>query len=141
MYFHLPKDSCYLGVSSYIQVSNVFQISMKSTEPVCQYELKAARDAMEVIQGKWRIPIVISLTYGTKRFGEICRDIPDISPKMLSQELKALEENKLISRTLHDTMPVTVEYALTPLGMSLRELLNELRNWGKHFRDEIVGKY
>lgn len=113
---------------------------MKSTEPVCQYELKAARDAMEVIQGKWRIPIVISLTYGTKRFGEIHRDIPDISPKMLSQELKALEENKLITRTLHDSMPVTVEYALTPLGMSLRELLNELRNWGKHFRGEIVGK-
>ncbi len=68
---------------------------MKSTEPVCQYELKAARDAMEVIQGKWRIPIVISLTYGTKRFGEIHRDIPDISPKMLSQELKALKSSHL----------------------------------------------
>jgi DNA-binding HxlR family transcriptional regulator len=54
---------------------------MKSTEPVCQYELKAARDAMEVIQGKWRIPIVISLTYGTKRFGEIHRDIPIFRPK------------------------------------------------------------
>ncbi len=113
---------------------------MKSTEPACQYELMAARDALEVIQGKWRIPIVISLTYGTKRFGEIHRDIPEISPKMLSQELKALEENKLITRTLYDRMPVTVEYALTPLGMSLQTLLVELRNWGKYFRKEIVGK-
>jgi DNA-binding HxlR family transcriptional regulator len=58
---------------------------------------------------------------------------------MLSQELKALEENKLITRTLLDSMPVTVEYALTPLGMSLRDLLNEMRNWGKHFRQEIIG--
>lgn len=113
---------------------------MKSSEAACQYELMAARDALEVIQGKWRIPIVISLTYGTKRFGEIYRDIPDISPKMLSQELKALEENQIITRTLHDRMPVTVEYALTPLGMSLQTLLVELRTWGKHFRKEIVGK-
>lgn len=111
---------------------------MKSTEPACQYELKAARDALEVIQGKWRVPIVISLTYGTKRFGEIHRDIPDISPKMLSQELKALEENQLITRTLHDSMPVAVEYALTPLGLSMKNLLVELRNWGQHFRQEIV---
>jgi DNA-binding HxlR family transcriptional regulator len=113
---------------------------MESKEPACQYELMAARDALEVIQGKWRIPIIISLTYGVKRFGEIQRDISDISPKMLSQELKALEENKLITRTLHDSMPVAVEYALTPLGMSMRDLLVELRSWGKHFRNEIVGK-
>ncbi|WP_421825742.1 winged helix-turn-helix transcriptional regulator [Larkinella sp.] len=53
--------------------------------------------------------------------------------------MKALEENKLITRTLYDSMPVTVEYALMPLGMSLRELLNELRNWGKYFRNEIIG--
>jgi len=111
---------------------------MKSTEPACQYELKAARDALEVIQGKWRVPIVIALTYGTKRFGEIHRDIPDISPKMLSQELKALEENRLITRTLHDSMPVAVEYALTPLGQSMKDLLVELRNWGRHFRQEVV---
>ena len=113
---------------------------MESKEPVCQYELMAARDALEVVQGKWRIPIIISLTYGKKRFGEIQRDIADISPKMLSQELKALEENKLITRTLYDSMPVTVEYALTPLGMSMKSLLVELRSWGKHFRKEIVGK-
>ena len=113
---------------------------MKSKEITCQYELKAARDALEVIQGKWRIPILISLIYGNKRFGEIHRDIGDISPKMLSQELKALEENKLITRTLYDSMPVTVEYALTPLGKSMKKLLVELRLWGKHFRSEIIGK-
>ena len=106
----------------------------------CPFRLRASRDALEIIQGKWRIPIIISLTYGTKRFGEIQRDIADVSPKMLSQELKALEENKIISRTLYDSMPVTVEYSLTPLGQSMNKLLDELLNWGNHFRKEIVGK-
>jgi DNA-binding HxlR family transcriptional regulator len=106
----------------------------------CPLRLRASRDALEIIQGKWRIPIVISLTYGVKRFGEIQRDIGDVSPKMLSQELKALEENKIISRILYDSMPVTVEYSLTPLGQSMNKLLDELLNWGNHFRKEIVGK-
>lgn len=94
---------------------------------------------MEVIQGKWRIPIIISLVYGDKRFGEIQRDIGDISPKMLSKELKVLEDYRIITRTVFDSMPVSVEYSLTPLGRSMRQLLLELRNWGKHFRQEIIG--
>ena len=98
------------------------------------------RDALEVIQGKWRIPIILALTFGDKRFGEIQKNIVDISPKMLSQELKALELNKIISRTLFDSMPVTVEYSLTPLGKSLQKMMNELLDWGVHFRKENVRK-
>jgi DNA-binding HxlR family transcriptional regulator len=113
---------------------------MEHREQVCQFKLMASRDALEVIQGKWRIPIIISLTYGNKRFGEIQRDIEDISPKMLSQELKSLEMNKIIKRTLYDTMPVTTEYSLTQLGLSMNTLLEEILNWGIHFRKEIVGK-
>ncbi|MFY8111325.1 helix-turn-helix domain-containing protein [Flavobacterium sp.] len=113
---------------------------MNNKEQLCQYKLMASRDTLEVIQGKWRIPIIISLTYGNKRFGEIQRDIADISPKMLSQELKSLEMNKIIKRTLHDTMPVTTEYSLTPLGLSMNNLLDEMLKWGIHFRNEVVGK-
>ena len=113
---------------------------MKSKEAACQHGLMAARDTLEVIQGKWRIPIIISLTYGDKRFGEIQKDISDISPKMLSQELKALEENKIITRTLYDSMPVTVEYSLTPLGRTMQKLLLELVKWGEYFRKEIISK-
>jgi len=109
-------------------------------EVACPQRLRASRDAMDVIQGKWRIPIIISITYGKKRFGEINRDIADISPKMLSQELKALEENKIITRTLYDSMPVAVEYSLTELGLSLNTLLEELLTWGLHFREAILGK-
>lgn len=113
---------------------------MSQKEAMCQHKLMVTRDALEVIQGKWRLPIVLALTFGVKRFGEIQRDIADISPKMLSQELKALEENKIITRTVYDTMPVTVEYSLTPLGASMKKMLDELLNWGSHFRKEVVGK-
>ena len=104
----------------------------------CEHKLKVTRDALEVIQGKWRIPIIISLLYGDKRFGEISKDIDEISPKMLSQELKALEENKIVVRTVYDTMPVTVEYSLTELGKSLKKPLGELTSWGSHFRKAIL---
>ena len=113
---------------------------MNQKGEVCQQRLMVTRDTLEVIQGKWRVPIILALTFGNKRFGEIQREIVDISPKMLSQELKALEENKIITRTLYDSMPVTVEYSLTPLGKSMKKLLNEILNWGTHFRKEIVGK-
>jgi DNA-binding HxlR family transcriptional regulator len=113
---------------------------MSQKDDVCQHRLMVTRDTLEVIQGKWRLPIIISLTHGNKRFGEIQRDIADISPKMLSQELKALETNKIITRTLYDSMPVTVEYSLTPLGKTMHKLLDEILNWGLHFRKEILGK-
>jgi DNA-binding HxlR family transcriptional regulator len=63
----------------------------------------------------------------------------DISPKMLSQELKALEENKIITRTLYDSMPVTVIYSLTPLGRSMKKLLDEILNWETHFEKKLWG--
>ncbi|RFM32819.1 winged helix-turn-helix transcriptional regulator [Chitinophaga silvisoli] len=113
---------------------------MKTTGTDCQYEMIAAQDALELIQGKWRIPIVLSIVYGNKRFGEIRRAVSNISPKMLSQELKALEENKIITRQLYDTMPITVEYSLTPLGASMRQLLVELLNWGTCFRKALIDK-
>lgn len=113
---------------------------MNQKHIVCQHKLMISRDALEVIQGKWRLPIIIALTFGNKRFSEIQKDIVDISPKMLSQELKSLEQNKIITRTMYDSMPVTVEYSLTPLGVSMKKMLEELLNWGVHFRKEIIGK-
>lgn len=113
---------------------------MNQKNDVCQYRLLVMRDTLEVIQGKWRLPIIISLTNGPRRFGEIQRDISDISPKMLSQELKALETNKIITRTLFDSMPVSVEYSLTPLGKTMNGMMEEILNWGVHFRKEITGK-
>ncbi len=113
---------------------------MNQKEEVCKQKMRVTRDALVVIQGKWRLPIIIALTFGDKRFGEIKKDIMDISPKMLSQELKALEMNKIIKRTLYDSMPVSVVYSLTPLGESMQKMLDELLDWGIYFRKEIIGK-
>lgn len=113
---------------------------MSIKKELCQHKLLVLSDTMEVIQGKWRLPIIISLLHGNKRFGEIQKDIADISPKMLSQELKALEINKIISRTLYDSMPVTVEYSITELGRTMNKMLDEILNWGVHFRKENVSK-
>lgn len=110
----------------------------KRSIPACPLRQRASRDALDAISGKWKVPIIISLTYGVKRFGEIQRDVDTISPKMLAQELKDLEAGKLITRTVHDTMPVTVEYALTPLGQSLQPLLDVLLDWGTLYRKQML---
>ena len=110
------------------------------TEASCQYKLKASRDALEVLQGKWRLPIIIALSEGTKRFGVIQQDIADISPKVLSQELKALERFEIVKRITDSEIPNKVEYLLTPLGQSLYPLLNEVLQWGIHFRNTVMHK-
>jgi len=107
---------------------------------VCQSRLKASRDAIEAVQGKWRIPILVCLSFGERKFGEIRKEIPDISPKMLSQELKLLEENNLIHRKVQPSTPVSIIYSLSALGMSMEKLLEELLQWGMHFRKESLKK-
>lgn len=97
-------------------------------------------DAVEILRGKWKLPIIASLFFGTKRFSEIAGDIPQITDRMLSKELKDLEMNDLVKRTIHNTFPVTVDYSLTEHGESLRGLINELRTWGTTHREHIIAK-
>ena len=67
------------------------------------------------------------------------RQIPKITARMLSKELKELEINQLVKRTVYDTIPVTVEYELTPYGNSLQDVLMALRDWGVKHRNRIIG--
>ncbi len=104
-------------------------------------EMRAVRDSMDVLNGKWKIPILSSLCYYNKRrFSDILKDTPGISNRMLSKELKELEINKLIERTIIDTKPITVEYRLTEHGKTLRTLINHLTDWGIAHRKIIIGK-
>ena len=104
-------------------------------------EMMAIHDAMDVLSGKWKIYIVSSIChYNKRRFSDILNDIPGISNKMLSKELKELEINKLIERTVLDTHPVTVQYALTKHGKTLQTIIDNLTSWGINHRREIVGK-
>ena len=104
-------------------------------------EMRSVQDSMDVLSGKWKIPIISSICYYNKRrFSDILNDIDGISNRMLSKELKELEINKLVSRTVLDTQPVTVEYQLTDHGLTLRTIINHLTEWGAQHRKIIIGK-
>lgn len=104
-------------------------------------EMMAVHDAMDVLSGKWKIYIISSIChYNKRRFSDILNDVDGISNKMLSKELKELEINKLIERTVLDTHPVTVQYQLTKHGETLKTIINNLTEWGIQHRREIIGK-
>jgi DNA-binding HxlR family transcriptional regulator len=104
-------------------------------------QIRAVHDAMDVLNGKWKISIISSVCYYNKRrFSDILQDVEGISNKMLSKELKDLEINKLLKRTVLDTQPVTVEYQLTDYGLTLKNVIDTLAEWGTEHRKVIIGK-
>ncbi|WP_428660328.1 winged helix-turn-helix transcriptional regulator [Runella sp.] len=109
-------------------------------EGECLNMIRPVKDALEVLNGKWKLPIIISLSFGNKRFSEMAREIPNITDRMLSKELRDLEMNELVKRTVYDSVPVVVEYSLTEYGDSLDSVINELRNWGLQHRKRIFAK-
>lgn len=100
----------------------------------------AVNDTLNVISGKWKLPILGTLMYGKKRFKEMERDIPKITPRMLSKELKDLEANGIISRTVIDSIPVTVEYELTDSGRTFKKVLDVMVEWGLEHRKVAMGR-
>ncbi|MCF0042848.1 winged helix-turn-helix transcriptional regulator [Dyadobacter fanqingshengii] len=104
----------------------------------CTKSILPVRDALEVLSGKWKLPIIISLIFGNKRFSQIAKEIPGITDKMLSKELRDLEANCLVKRTVYDSIPVVVEYTLTDYGHTLKPVIEVLRNWGEAHRNRIM---
>lgn len=82
-----------------------------------------------VLGGKWAFLVLRELFGGTKRFGELQRAIPNVSPRALTSTLRHLEEQGVLERTVYPTVPVTVEYTLTPKGMDLHEICKEMKLW------------
>lgn len=106
----------------------------------CEAAVIPVRDAMEVLSGKWKFPILISVSSGNKRFREILRSIPKITSKVLAKELRDLEANLLIERTVYTGSPVVVEYRATDYSTTLGEVIGALQKWGKNHRVEIIKK-
>jgi len=104
----------------------------------CAKNLLPVRDALHVLSGKWKLTIIVALFFGSKRFKEMEREITGITAKMLSQELKELEANELVKRTVYDTIPVSVEYELTEYGWTLKPVINALRDWGEAHRKRMI---
>lgn len=107
----------------------------------CPFQLLPVRDALDLLNGKWKIPILLSIMQGARRFGEIERSMPKITAKVLAKELKDLEEHQLNRRIVHhDESPVLIEYTATEYARSLENVLTELHAWGANHRKKILGK-
>jgi DNA-binding HxlR family transcriptional regulator len=107
----------------------------------CKENKLALRDAVELLSGKWKILIIQSLWhYGTMRFKDLQEAVVGISPKVLSKELHELEENLLLTRTVNNTKPVTVSYALTKHAEETQVVIHSLLNFGLKHRKRIKGK-
>lgn len=112
----------------------------KPTVKDCKATLLAIRDTMQLLSGKWKVQIIGSLLIHEKmRFMDILRDVEGIAANMLSKELQELEQNNLVSRTVLNTKPVTVEYNLTPHGKTLKSVINEIAQWGVAHRKVLIG--
>mgnify|MGYP001802960405 CR=1 FL=1 len=109
------------------------------SNPDCGKQLMAVQDALGVLGGKWKIPIICVLAYYKKMgFKELQREIGGITSKMLSKELKDLEANLLVNRTVLDTRPITVKYEMTPYGISTTDIITELYHWGVAHRKQVM---
>ena len=98
---------------------------------------------IEVLGGKWKIVILFHLMDGTKRFNELRRLMPDVTQRMLTRQLRELEEYDIVNRKVYAQVPPKVEYSLTDLGRSLDSILNDLHKWGVdniHMTEQSVKK-
>ncbi len=107
----------------------------------CIEHLVPIKDALEVLNGKWRLLILISVLQGNNRFKEIERSIPKINGRVLSKELKELEEHDLIKRTVYDSSPVLIEYTATDYADTLEPVFEALKSWGCNHRKRIISKH
>ena len=96
-----------------------------------------ARAIFSDVAGKWSLLIIEFLGQRTMRFNELRREIGDISHKVLTQNLRTLERNGLVERTVHPTVPPSVEYSLTEAGVALREVVDGMCGWTQTFLKQI----
>lgn len=105
----------------------------KETLPPCPVET-----TLLLIGNKWKVLILRDLLDGTKRFGELKRSIGSVSQKVLTQQLRAMENDGLVHREVYAEVPPRVEYSLTELGESLKPILDAMLNWGMDYKEKMT---
>lgn len=122
----------------YLHIDNLMEINQR--EGTCKREFMALQDSLDLLGGKWKLLIVHYLSRRTTQensFKQIQAGIIGISAKMLSKELKSLELNLMVNRTVQATKPVTVVYQITEYGMQVLPITNALIDWGLEHRETI----
>lgn len=114
------------------------EVELIQTKEACTAAATAIKDALYVLNGKWKLPLIVTLREGPMRFKELQRALGDITPKVLSKELRDLELNEFVERKVYATTPVTVIYELTSYSDTLKDVLNALRSWGAQHRVRIT---
>lgn len=104
----------------------------KKELPACPVET-----TLTLIGDKWKVLILRDLLPGTKRFGELKRSIGSVSQKVLTTQLRDMEDNGLLTRTVYAEVPPRVEYSLTELGKSLKPILDAMWNWGVGYKSSM----
>lgn len=99
------------------------------TLPACPVET-----TLTLISDKWKVLILRDLLSGTKRFGELKKSIGGVTQKVLTAQLRQMEESGLVERTVYPEVPPRVEYSLTPLGHSLKPILDAMWDWGEQYK-------
>ncbi len=112
---------------------------MKEVKSCPRQYVLAVNDTLNVISGKWKLPIIASLLYGKNRFKDLQENIDRITPRMLSKELKELELNGVVERKVYQTRPVRIEYELTESGKSILSVMDAMIEWGLDHRAKVVG--
>ncbi|PZR40709.1 MAG: transcriptional regulator [Azospira oryzae] len=103
----------------------------------CAGSLRNILDALYVLNGKWKLALILCLVQSSRRFNEIQHEITGISPKVLAKELKDLEQNYFITRHVYPTTPVTIIYEATDYSRTLKSVISELSSWGGQHREKI----
>lgn len=107
-------------------------------EKVVSDKIKFVQDTLYVMGGKWKLPILIAIYYSNNRFKDIKKCIPHITNHTLAKELKELEANRLITKTIISS--VLIKYDFTPYCMSLSPVIKAMTEWGEQHRKKITGK-
>ena len=115
-------------------------MAAKRSYSSCIDTLGPVRDALDVINGKWKLPIIISVSVGNERFTDIQESIPGITPKVLAKELRELEQHRLIKRLVVDEYPVKITYKPEPYAGTLTPIIYALKEWGLNHRQKVTGK-
>ncbi|WP_127534560.1 winged helix-turn-helix transcriptional regulator [Paenibacillus kobensis] len=95
---------------------------------------------LEVVGGKWKGVILYHLLSGTRRFNEFRRLMPDITQRMLTLQLRELEDGGVVHREVYKEIPPKVEYSLTEFGRTLEPIINLMRDWGEKYTQELDNK-